>query len=233
MPKCNRSSPTHKPAKPHPDFPLFAHAAGVWAKKVKQRLHYFGPWDDPEGALQRWLEQKDDLLAGRTPRPKTEGLTLRDLANRFLTAKKHLVENGEITPRSYESYYATCEQVIVILGKDRPLTDLRGDDFAHLRRRLAKTRGPVALGNEINRVRILFKFAYDAELIDRPIRYGASFKRPARSVLRLARAKKGPRMFESLELQTILDGAGQPMKAMILLAMIYRRYAIPDVRLPI
>jgi integrase len=219
MPKCKPSSATRKPRKPHPDFPLFPHAAGVWAKKVKQRLHYFGPWDDPEGALKRWLDQKDDLLAGRTPRPKTDGLTLRDLANRFLTAKKHLAENGEITPRSYESYYTTCQQVITILGKDRLLTDLAGDDFDHLRRCLAKTRGPVALGNEINRVRILCKFAYDDELIDRPIRYGASFKRPARKVLRLARAKKGPRMFEAPELRAILDAAEQPMKAMTLLGI--------------
>ena len=50
MPKCTQSAAVRKPAKPHPDFPLFAHAAGVWAKKVKQRLHYFGPWADPEGA---------------------------------------------------------------------------------------------------------------------------------------------------------------------------------------
>lgn len=95
MANCNPSSATRKPRKLHPDFPLFAHAADVWAKKVRQRLHYFGPWTDPEGALNRWLEQKDALLAGRTPYPKTEGFALRDLANRFLTAKKHLADTGE------------------------------------------------------------------------------------------------------------------------------------------
>jgi hypothetical protein len=62
-----------KPAKPHRDFPLFPHATRRWAKKIRQKLHYFGPVT-PEGdcgaqaALERWLREKDDLLAGRTPR---------------------------------------------------------------------------------------------------------------------------------------------------------------------
>jgi hypothetical protein len=60
--------------------PLYAHAAGVWAKKVKQRLHYFGPWADPQAALEKYLAIKDDLsalggffasaAAAQVPRPR-------------------------------------------------------------------------------------------------------------------------------------------------------------------
>ncbi|HVS34878.1 MAG TPA: hypothetical protein VMS17_04800 [Gemmataceae bacterium] len=58
-----------KPDKPRPVFPLFAHAAGVWAKKTRGKMHYFGPWADPDSALAKYLEQKDALDAGRKPRP--------------------------------------------------------------------------------------------------------------------------------------------------------------------
>lgn len=96
MPKSTPTSRRQKPAKPYPDFPLFAHATRRWAKKIRQKLHYFGPWDDPDGALQKYLDQRDDLHAGRTPRGDGDSLAVRDLVNRFLTSKKHLMEGGEM-----------------------------------------------------------------------------------------------------------------------------------------
>ncbi|MHC4405971.1 MAG: hypothetical protein ACYTG0_40555 [Planctomycetota bacterium] len=81
-------SPRQKPAKPRKDFPLYPHSSGQWAKKVKGKTVYFGPWSDPEAALETYLAQKDDLLAGREVR-NGEGLTVRELVNHFLTSKRH------------------------------------------------------------------------------------------------------------------------------------------------
>src|SRR5258708_11705700 len=93
-----------KPSKPYPEFPLFPHAAGVWAKKIRGKLHYFGPWDNPDAALAKYLDQKDALHAGRKPRPDTDGLTVKELANTFLNQKQALVDVGELSPRTWIDY---------------------------------------------------------------------------------------------------------------------------------
>lgn len=77
-----------KPEKPYPYFPLFAHATNRWAKKIRGKLHYFGRWDDPYGALNEYLAVKDDLHAGRTPQTDHDALTLRELCNKFIRSKR-------------------------------------------------------------------------------------------------------------------------------------------------
>ena len=218
MSKSTRKQRISKPDKPYPDFPLFAHATRRWAKKIRGKLHYFGPWDDPEGALQRYLDQRDDLHAGRTPRVTGDGLTVRGLANRFLSEKRALAANGELTRRAWEDYYRTCERLVSVFGRERLVIDLAAEDFSRLRQDFSKTHGSWALAGDITRTCSVFKYAYEAGLIDQPVRYGPAFKRPPARKFRAERNGKGPRMFEAHEVRRLLDAAGQPMRAMILLA---------------
>jgi integrase len=99
------------------------------------------------------------------------------------------------------------------------LDDLVSDDFKYLRSSIAESWGPIRLGNEIQRVRSIFKFGYDNDLIDKPMRYGSGFKRPAKKVLRLERAKQGPKLFTREEIHKILDAAPVHLRAMVLLAI--------------
>src|SRR5262245_35093855 len=135
-----------KPAKPHDDFPLFAHANGCWAKKIRGRLHYFGIWEDPDGALARYLAEKDDLHAGRKPRADPAAATVRDVANAFLNAKQQAVDQGELSSRTWATYKEACDAAVAAFGKTRLVADLRPDDFALLRGRLAGRYGPHGLG---------------------------------------------------------------------------------------
>lgn len=204
------------PQKPYPGFPLFLHRTGQWAKKVRGKTVYFGT--DADAALKKWLAERDDRFAGRTPR-SPEGLTVRILVNQFLTSKRLLVDSGELSPRTWSDYYACCESLVTALGKNRRVDELGSRDFELLRAGLAKRRGPVSLGNEIQRIRTLFKFAFDDGLIEKPVRFGATFKKPSRKVIRSARHAAGPRMIEAEDLRKLIGGAGSPLKAMILLGL--------------
>src|SRR5438105_8145770 len=93
-----------KPERPYPGFPLFPHATRRWAKKVRGKMHYFGPWANPDAALTKYLDQKDALHAGRKPRADPEALTVKDAANAFLIAKQALVDGGELSPRTWAGY---------------------------------------------------------------------------------------------------------------------------------
>jgi integrase len=211
---------TSKPSKPYPEYPLYAHAAGVWAKRIRGKLYYFGPWADPDGALAKYLEQKDALHAGRKPKPDPDALTVKDAANAFLNDKQALVDAGELSPRTWADYKQVCELVVTHFGKSRIVADLDPEDFTRLRKKVAKHWGPQRLGSKlIQYTRCLFKHTADAGLIDRPVRFGPGFKRPSKKVPRLCRAENGPRLFTREDILRLLDAAGTPMKTMILLGI--------------
>ena len=213
----NKSTKSARPRKPRPDFPLFPHATKRWAKKIRGKLHYFGPWDDPQGALNKYLDQKDDLYAGRTPRVQGEGYTVQQLVNEFLTSKRLAMDMGELTARSWRDYYHSCDRVVGAFGRSRLVADLGRDDFERLKASLPGS--PITVGNEANRIKVVFNWAFEERKIDKPPHFGKAFGRPSKKVLRLEGAKKGPRMFEASDIRQMIEAASKPMKAMLLLGI--------------
>jgi integrase len=212
-------SKPQKPSKPYPDYPLTPHPVGQWCKKIRGKLHYFGPWSDPDGALAKYMEQKDDLHAGRTPRPDPNALTVKNAANAFLNAKQALVDAGELSQRTWVEYRAMAQELVTHMGKTRLVSDLRPNDFSALRNKLARKWGPHRLKKAVQYIRSIFKHAYDSELIDRPVRVGPGFRRPSQKTLRLHRASQGAKLFSAEEVRRMLDAAGTPMRAMLLLGV--------------
>ena len=223
MPKSTTKNAPTRRGSHSPDFPLFPHARGYWAKKVRtassttlarcrptrrELLHCKNGW-----------MRRTTLLAGRVPRAKREGLTIKYLLNHFLTAKQARVDSGEILSQSWDEYHATCKLIEKTFGLDRFVDDLRVEDFQQLRSLMAKKWGPARLTNQIQRVRSVFKYAYDNELIDKPIRFGSEFKKPSAKTMRKERAKRGPRLYQPKELKALPEAASPQIKAMILLGV--------------
>jgi len=127
---------------------------------------------DWQAALTEYQRVKDYLYTGRLPTTSEGSLALRDLANRFLTAKTNAMKAGELKRKTFCDYHRTCALILKLLGRDRLVSDLRPEDFSKYRAKLAEVRGSVALANEIQRVRTIFKWAYESELIPQPLRFG-------------------------------------------------------------
>jgi integrase len=223
-----------RPGKPYPEFPMVAHPSGHWAKKIKGRLYYFGPWGkrvdgeivwiDDEGnwkpALERYKAEVDNIHAGRPQRAKAvEGTTVAELCEQFLNAKRRLMENAEITPRTFADYKRVTDRMVDVLGVTRVVSTLEASDFDRLRAKIAETCGPVRLAGEVLQSRMVFKYGWDAALLTVPVRYGASFKPPAKRVLRRHKATSGPKLLDAAEVRKLLDAATPQVKAMILLAI--------------
>lgn len=221
-----------RPPKPYPDFPLYAHLLGYWSKKILGTIHHFGRWgrrvdgkvirvadDGWKEALERYKVQADDRHAGRAPRARGDALTVADLCNRFLTAEQRQLDAGEISARMFAEYRATTDRLVGTFGKARRVDDLAPEDFGALRAGLARQFGPVRLGNEVQKVRTVFKYAVDNGLTEKVVRYGSEFAKPSKRVLRRHRATAGRKTFSADELRRLLDAAGVPLRAMVLLGV--------------
>src|SRR5436190_929006 len=122
----------NKPAQPYADYPLTAHPSGQWCKKINGKLYYFGIWSEPETALERYLNTKDDLMAGREPACYSNSMTIRELADRFLTTKRADRDRGAITKSHYRQLDENVEFVVRTFGPGRRLDTLRASDFEDL-----------------------------------------------------------------------------------------------------
>ena len=98
-------------------LPAAAHPSGRWCKKVRGKIIFFGkivPDDagqSAQTALDKWLDEKDDMLAGRISRARRaeSGPTLRELVNKFLTAKAALRDAGKLSNHTWQDYHKVSE----------------------------------------------------------------------------------------------------------------------------
>jgi len=226
MANSTKAAASRKPRKPHKTSDaLTPRADGRWVKHYKDisgawKWFYFRGTE--QEALDEWSRVKPDLLAGREPDAAPSDpdsvVTVAKLTNAFLHHKKQLLDSRELSPRTWQGYEAVGKLLVDFLGRNKPAANLKQSDFQGLRAHLASKYGPVALGNRIQVVRMIFKYGLDSEMLTSPAKFGVEFNKPSAKTLRLARERKGRQDYTAEQIKSLLKAADAQMKAMILLA---------------
>ena len=213
----HNSTSKSTPAKPYPDFPLWWHSSGYWCKKIRGKLHYFGArWGSWKEALEDYGSRRDDLHAGITT-TKDDALTLEDACNYFMADREVRLKIGDIQQCTFDDYLQTCKKLMSVLGRRRSVTSLRPIDFNQVMQSL--NGSPNTTGNEVNRIKVVLKYLYDADLIDKPIKTGTTFKRPSKRVYRQHRESQPKKLYTAEQIHALLNAAKIQMRGMILLGI--------------
>lgn len=213
-----RARGSEKPEKPRPDFPLTPHNSGQWCKKIHGKLRFFGPWDDPEGALSKYHRQRESLEHG-APAVDPDRITIRLLCRLFIETKEQQVDHGDLARRTLVDYQKTTERLIAFFGPSRGVAGLTAKDFERYRKAFPKAWSSQTVTNEIVRSSAVINYAWKEGLIDRPIQTGAGFRRPKQKKLRIERAESHAKFFEAGEIHAMLAHASDQMATMIMLGL--------------
>ena len=187
--------------------------------------YYFGI--DRDEALRRYVDEWPRIIKGENrygivapvKRDEAEPLTVRELVNLFLTAKREQVDSGERTPGLWAEYHRMAEQVIEAFGRMKFVSDLQPADFGRLRVAAASRLGAVALDKFITMARTMFGFAFSERLIPSPVWYGDRFRKPEQKALRAARNARPKKMLSATDCWKLIDNAGTQIRGMIWLAL--------------
>ena len=175
-----------KPDKPWPTFPLYAHKSGRWAKKIRGKTHYFGPWRDPDQGARRYLADKDDLEAGRRPSRASTGVTdalaVKQMVGLFLDSKEINVESGEMEKSTWKAYESARQAGDSCLRCQHRGREPRPRQLpAAPKRSSENTQASGVYHTAIAKIKAIFHWAAnDQGYIDRLPRFGSSFKRPSK-----------------------------------------------------
>ncbi len=214
-----------KPPKPYPEYPLFPHASGQWAKKIKGSIRYFGLWSDHISALNLYESEKVAWEAGVNPRTLTlmsyisnKGLSLDDGVNIFLDYCDKNQEKGKITKRSYNDYVASAKLLFTVMPRTVTIDSMVPMHWERIEDAIREKNGEITSGNHINRILVCFNWLVDNQFILKP-KYGTHMKRPSKASIRIAKRKTGKQWFDRGEIVTLLAGARPSFHAMILLGV--------------
>lgn len=206
-------------------MPLYLHASGQWAKKIKGKLWYFGK--DQQQALERYLRERLHLEAGvnirklppAIPIDQSAGVRLGEGIDLFLAACEAKVVRGQLSRLSLIDYKLTLALFTASLDRSIPIDSIGPTYWASVYDRVASGKNATTINGEVARIRAAFNWLQKNRFIDRVPYYGDSMQRPSKSQIRKARSASGKSWFEADEIKSLLKAARPSLKAMILLGV--------------
>lgn len=207
----------------HPNYPLTVHPSGQWAKKVRGRVLYFGSLADPDEALRVWLEEKDYLLAGRTPPSSVPGITVEQLIERHLEDVDARIAAGKLAARTRRDYLAVRRAFAGASLLHMPVSTLDPQCFAKLVSSLeASGRTLRTQRNVIMATKAVFNWGgpNGMGLFEAAPNYGPRFRSPASEAIEVEQEEAGKlRFFDRGLILAALKKASPKMRVAILLGI--------------
>lgn len=140
-------------------------------------------------------------------------VTLDAIRNQYVRHSRKKVEANELSKRRLDEIIRESERMVAAFGSLTRPEDLNTTRFANWRASW-KGIGPVTAGNRVRNVRAFWNWAYEAELIDVPMRFGPDFKIPKKK-----RAGRAVKLMTPDEIRLLLGAADPIMRAWVLLGI--------------
>ena len=189
--------------------------------KNRGKVHFFGVWADPDAALREYLDQRDDLHAGRAvdSRRLSSGCRLADLLNEFLSNCEARQHAGEISARTFEDYFAVSKIIVGEFGKQCDPALIRPTEFTAFRRKIADQYSTSRVTKIVTVTKMIIKWGYESDILKAMPKFGPDFRIASKRNTRQEKAQTGKKLFSHDDIQRILDVADVKWTGIVLLCL--------------
>lgn len=202
------------------DFPLTPHkGSNQWRTKINGKTVNFGKLDDPKAALELYKRELHARI-NDLPIPGENDITLGEVVKLWQEYQLDRRDNGKIANRTYEDYSHVIGLMTDHFGKQAAVSSLRPRAWEGFHSKLsASTTSPTVLTRNVTVSKMVFRWAFDSDLLPDQVRFGPAFKVAAKKEVRRKRLQSKKRTLDAEDIRTMIDAAPQPMRSMILLGI--------------
>lgn len=197
---------------------LTAAPNGQWCKKHRGRVYYFGVWNDPKTALDRWRSMWPGIVVNQS-KPASEAASECSLEvgiTNYLMARLAEHRQGDIEWVTYRELNDIGKRIVRTIGGDRSISGLVPMDFDRLNVAISHL-SPMSRQKFVQRARTIFEWI--EKHIGLAVNMGGNFNAPPRKVIRRQMNQRDSKIFTPAQIHRLLELANPQMKAMMMLGI--------------